>query len=132
MIMIGIALLPACLMHYDDPFKVSPDLLYCKEYDESCEGNIDTDYYYGRSEDFAIGANSKNIAVFKDPRKAFDTFRRLYWKELLIVQLRHFLLPIGRKYYLAYEKYAWQSSDKENYQFISRFLDIYDNSFISY
>lgn len=100
---------------------------------EGMQGNVDTDYFTSVSPDFAIGAGVDGVAVFKDPKAAFETFRSLYENELGELR-REFGLPaFSQKTYSSYMIYGFQytGTDGERFRFVSAFLDIYENSFIN-
>lgn len=100
---------------------------------EGVQGNVDTDYFTSVSPDFAIGAGVDGVAVFKDPKAAFETFRSLYENELGELR-REFGLPaFSQKTYSSYMIYGFQytGTDGERFRFVSAFLDIYENSFIN-
>lgn len=98
-------------------------------------GSVDRAAFEGRSEDFAIGADGYGRAVFKDPYKAFDTFTDLYADAISRIREAHDLSPISRRNYSPYKKYGWQlttgtEEEQEAARFVTRFLDIYENSFL--
>lgn len=100
---------------------------------EGIQGNVDTDYFTSVSPDFAIGAGADGVAVFKDPKAAFETFRSLYENELGELR-REFGLPaFSQKTYASYKIYGFQytGTDGKRFRFVSDFLDIYENSFTS-
>ena len=100
---------------------------------EGMQGNVDTDCFTSVSPDFAIGAGVDGVAVFKDPKAAFETFRSLYENELGELR-REFGLPaFSQKTYSSYMIYGFQytGTDGERFRFVSAFLDIYENSFIN-
>ena len=100
---------------------------------EGMQGNVDTDYFTSVSPDFAIGAGVDGVAVFKDPKAAFETFRSLYENELGELR-REFGLPaFSQKTYASYMIYGFQytGTDGKRFRFVSAFLDIYENSFIN-
>ncbi len=97
-------------------------------------GSVDKTQYESVSEDFAIGADRFGRAVFKDPGKAFDTFAQLYAEGIALIQEENGLTPISPKNYSAYKKLGWQATSgsetaQEQARFVSKFLDIYENSF---
>ena len=100
---------------------------------EGMQGNVDTDYFTSVSPDFAIGAGVDGVAVFKNPKAAFETFRSLYENELGELR-REFGLPaFSQKTYSSYMIYGFQytGTDGKRFRFVSAFLDIYENSFIN-
>ncbi len=97
-------------------------------------GTVDKDKFERISDDFAIGADEYGRAVFKDPYKAFDTMVELYTEGIALIQKSNDLSPISRSNYSAYKTFGWQmtsgpESAQEQAAFITRFLDIYENSF---
>lgn len=101
---------------------------------EGILGQVDKAKYESVSEDFAIGADKYGRAVFKDPRKAFETMKQLYSDGLALIAEEQNLAPISKSNYKLYKKFGWQvTSGTEETQkqakFVSNFLDIYENSF---
>lgn len=97
-------------------------------------GSVDKEAFERVSADFAIGADRYGRAVFKSPREAFETFTSLYQAGIALIQEENDLTPISEKNYSVYKKYGWQvtsGSEEARAQaaFVSRFLDIYENSF---
>lgn len=101
---------------------------------EGILGQVDKAKYESVSEDFAIGADKYGRAVFKDPRKAFETMKQLYSDGLALIAEEQNLAPISHSNYNLYKKFGWQvTSGTEEAQkqakFVSNILDIYENSF---
>ena len=99
------------------------------EYDVSTLGGD-----FGGGEAYAIGANSKGKAIFKDADKAFDQALQDYSAGFAAVQREYNLEPVSKKDYRKYSTYGWQiykCSEEEKKQglLISSFFDIYENSF---
>ena len=97
-------------------------------------GSVDKASYESISEDFAIGADRYGRAVFKDPRKAFDTFAELYAEGIALIREENDLPDISETKYSAYKKLGWQTTSgskeaRDQAAFVSKFLDIYENSF---
>jgi len=97
-------------------------------------GSVDTESYLKISEDFAIGADKYGRAVFKDPHKAFKTFKKLYADTISYIQKEEDLPALSHKNYNIYKVYGWQMTDGTQEQaarsrFVTRFLDVYENSF---
>ena len=97
-------------------------------------GSVDPEQYESISEAFAIGADRYGRAVFKDPHKAFDTLKVLYTEGIALIQEQNDLAPITPKNYSAYKKFGWQITSgpeeaQQQAKFVSKFLDIYENSF---
>ncbi len=92
------------------------------------------------SSDFEIGATEEGYAVFKDPNKAFETFKVLYKEELSYVKRDNLIiLPICYSNLNKYSIYCMNSYDKvleedetfaNRIKFIMEFIDIYENSYI--
>ncbi|NLX75372.1 MAG: M56 family metallopeptidase [Synergistaceae bacterium] len=99
-------------------------------------GSVDTEEYTEISEDFVIGADKYGRAVFKDPHKAFATFETLYADTIELIKSENDLKPFSHKNYEMYKVYGIQMGYNEGDPemlarcvFVSRFLDIYENSF---
>ena len=92
-------------------------------------GHVDAAAFEAISMDFAIGADWHGVAVFKNPRKAFNTFRELYADAIREIQEAHDLPPISENRYADYLTLGWQTGSGET-AFVSKFLDIYENSFV--
>ena len=97
-------------------------------------GNVNTSDFTRISPDFAVGADRHGVAVFQNPRRAWETFRKLYHDPLEELEELHGLKPLSAKNRSDYKKLAAQTETedpekREQYSFISRFLDIYENSF---
>ncbi len=97
-------------------------------------GNVDKESFESISGDFAIGADEYGRAVFKTPEKAFDTMLTLYAEGLALIQENNDLPPINRRNYSDYKTFGWQTTfgsaaAQEQATFITKFLDIYENSF---
>ena len=102
---------------------------------EGILGQVDKAKYESVSEDFAIGADKYGRAVFKDPRKAFETMKQLYSDGLALIAEEQNLAPISHSNYNLYKKFGWQvTSGTEEAQkqakFVTNFLDIYENSYM--
>lgn len=99
-------------------------------------GPVDQIKYEAISPDFAIGADKNGQAVFKDPEKAFATFTDLYADTLEQLRQAFNLPPITAQDYKDYETRGWQftggtPAEQERAALVSKFLDIYENSFIA-
>ena len=100
------------------------------------QGEVDADYFKSIHPDFEIGADKYGYAVFKDPKRAWDTFVFLYGDAIQKIQEDNGLsrLTNNRYVYVQYKTYGWQTENGtaeeiEACRFVSRFLDIYENSF---
>jgi len=103
--------------------------------EENILGNVDTASFEAVSRDFAIGADRYGRAVFKDPHKAFETFLKICAPGIEIIQQEMGLDPISASDYELYKKYGWQVTygtirQRELARFVTKFLDIYENSFL--
>lgn len=110
---------------------------YVKEYaigQGNIKGTVDKDYYAKINADFEIGASKNGDAVFKDPDAAFNTMKELYSDGIEAIQNEFNLSSLSGNNYDDYKIYGWQvtigsDEEKEQARFVSRFLDIYENSF---
>ena len=101
---------------------------------EGILGSVDKESLESLSPDFAIGADRYGRAVFKDPYKAFNAFKALYAEGIALIRQENDLPPITRTKYSAYKKLGWQATTgtaeaQTQAAFVSKFLDIYENSF---
>ncbi len=97
-------------------------------------GSVDKARFESVSADFAIGADQYGRAVFKDPYQAFDTMTALYAEGIALIREENGLAPISYGNYELYKKFGWQTTSGSEEAisqaaFVSRFLDIYENSF---
>lgn len=88
---------------------------------------------FGENEAYEIGANSKGMPIFKDPKKALQQAQIDYKKGFTAASDEFGLQPINKKNYKDYKTYARQleTKDKTIKQqgvIVSKFLDIYENS----
>lgn len=89
---------------------------------------------FGGDEVYLIGANGKGIPVFVYPDRAFEQALIDYKDGFKAIQREFYLLPVSRFTWKPYKAYGWQLSSEDErlvdqgYE-ISRFLDIYENSF---
>lgn len=94
------------------------------------QGQVDTARYESISPDFTIGATEEGMAVFKNPRRAFRTLKRLYAKDIFYIARKTPLPPLTQLTYDLYGTYGWQTEGAtEGCMFVSSFMDIYENSF---
>lgn len=101
---------------------------------DGIQGEVNKAEYLRISQDFAIGADRYGYAVFKDPNKAFYTFKKLYAEGIDAIREQYHLDPITVRDYEFYKVYGWQtnvgSEDAiEQAKFVTRFLDVFENSF---
>ncbi len=116
---------------------IDDNLKYTQKYivnNGNIKGEVDINYFEKISLDFEIGANKYGYAVFKNPNKAFNTFKKKYNKVIKAIKREFKLLPFSNLTYKSYKIYGWQltnGTEEENKQasFVSSFLDIYENSF---
>lgn len=96
-------------------------------------GNVDKEAYEAISPDFAIGADRNGYAVFVRPDKAFSSFRTLYADELSLLRQRHQFPAFSKSTWRSYKKAGiWETGETdeqtERLHFVSKFLDIWENS----
>jgi len=101
---------------------------------EGIVGSVDTAAFTEISPNFAIGADRYGVAVFQNPRRAWETFRELYADELDELAEIHGLKPLAAKnremYLILGAQTEGSTAEKTaRYTFVSKFLDIYENSF---
>ncbi len=92
-------------------------------------GAVPTEQYESVSPDFAIGATAEGVAVFKNPRRAFRTVKRLYAKDIFRIAWEYHLPPLTQLTYDIYGVYGSAAQSAENGLFVSCFMGIYENSF---
>ena len=110
---------------------------YTQEYvagEGNIQGNVNTEDYYKRDPRFEIGATAEGMAVFKDPSAAFTALQEKYADGIALIQKEQNLQPLSQKNYQDYKTHGWQvttgsEAEKEQALFVSRFMDIYANSF---
>lgn len=113
------------------------DLLYSQEYvagSSNIKGSVDTKYFYNISKDFEIGANRYGYAVFKNPDVALSRLKTNYKTGIELIQQEFNLAPLSQTNYEEYKTYGWQvtigtKEAKEQANFVSLFMDIYENGF---
>ena len=98
------------------------------------KGELDIEEFISISPDFAIGANQYGYAVFIDPDKAFARLIKDYKTGINLIKEEFKLGSLTKNNFVSYEIYGAQvttGTDKEKGEarFISRVLDIYENSF---
>lgn len=97
-------------------------------------GSVNTEDYLRRSPDFAIGADRYGRAVFKDPHAAMAALQALYADGISQIQSDHQLPVLSQASCNLYKIYGWQTTSgspdvQAQAAFVSKFLDIYENSF---
>lgn len=98
------------------------------------KGNVNVSDFYERDERFEIGATKDGYAVFKNPEDAYNALLEKYSDGLALIQTEFDLQPVSQKEYQMYKTYGWQATsgtgeEQEQAQFVTRFFDIYENSF---
>ena len=98
------------------------------------KGNVDTAEFYKRDKRFEIGATKDGYAVFKDPGKAYEALLENYSEGLELIADEHKLDSVSKDNYQVYKKYGAQITTgspeaQEQAHFISKFFDIYENSY---
>ncbi len=134
-----ILLLFVCLA-YLNGFFVHPLLINTQKYEAysgNIKGNVNTSSFFNESDAFEIGANQYGYAVFKNPVKAFAVLRMNYGEGIRLIQSEFHLLPLSQLNYKQYKTYGWQVSGgtreaRQQASFVTRFLDIYENSYEFY
>ncbi|MBR1817625.1 MAG: helix-turn-helix transcriptional regulator [Bacilli bacterium] len=118
-------------------YLMNPNLAYSQRYEkekENLKGNVNYNAFESISMDFEIGANQYGYAVFKNPSKALQRLKKNYSKGLKALQREFHLFPLMMFHFREYGIYGWQlneatEEEKEQGRFISKFFDIYENSF---
>jgi len=98
------------------------------------QGNVDTASFTEHDARFEIGADKEGVAVFKDPDAAYEALIEHYSDGIALIQKEFNLPRISKHRYDGYKTYGWQvttgsESERKDARFVSRFLDIYENSF---
>ena len=97
-------------------------------------GNVNVEDYYERDARFAIGAGEDGHAAFKDPGEAFAALREHYPECFSLIRMEFLLIGPSKLIYSSYKSLGWQATTgseeaRQQAQFVSRFFDIYVNSF---
>lgn len=97
-------------------------------------GEVNTDYFLNKSEDFMIGATKSGMAVFVNPDKAFKTLKKNYKDGIRLIRKEFCKSNLSKRNFDCYKNLGWQvtsgtSNEKEEARFVSSFMDIYENSF---
>lgn len=119
--------------------KYDTNKAYVSEYivgDKGVKGNVDITYF-GNNPAYKIGANREGYAVFKNPEQAFSQMKVDYAKGITAIQKEYRLMLLSRWNFKEYESYGWQFMKTDDADAvkqakdITKFMDIYDNSFYS-
>ncbi len=110
---------------------------YVQEYvagEGNCKGNVDAEYFRALDERFEIGADREGYAVFKDPKQAYEALLENYADGIARIREEFGLDALSQENYLDYKIYGWQlaggtDAEREQASFVSKFFDIYENSF---
>lgn len=110
---------------------------YVQEYvpgQGNIKGNVSTEDFMERDARFEIGADKDGYAVFKNPDEAYNALLENYADGLSLIQKERKLGAISKKNYADYQIYGFQvttgsEDSQQQAHFISRFFDIYENSF---
>ena len=113
------------------------NLLYSQEYVTgrvTIKGNVDTKYFADIGEEYDIGANKYGYAVFKNPDAALARLKTDYTAGIALIQGEFDLSPLSQTNYEEYKTYGWQvttgtKEEQKQANFITSFMDIYENSF---
>ncbi len=98
------------------------------------KGDVCVECFEEKSSDLAIGADKNGYAVFKNPRKAFSYVKKNYKKGIKLIKKEFNLGSFNQFNYNSYKNLGWQTTtgtlyEKDEANFITIFLDIYENSF---
>lgn len=98
------------------------------------KGEVDIEEFISISPDFAIGANQYGYAVFINPDKAFAKLLEDYQLGIDLIRQEFKLGKLTKNNFVSYEIYGAQvttgtDEEKGEARFISKILDIYENSF---
>ena len=98
------------------------------------KGNVDVDKYLKIDQRFEIGADKEGMAVFKDPHKAYQALTEKYKGGINLIQKEFDLEDLSETSYESYKIYGGKvetgtEEEKDQANFVSRFFDIYENSF---
>lgn len=98
------------------------------------KGNVDVEKYLKIDQRFEIGADKNGMAVFKDPHKAYQALIEKYSDGISLIQKEFDLEDLSENSYEFYKTYGGQvetgtPEEKDQALFVSKFFDIYENSF---
>ena len=100
----------------------------------NCRGQVDTAQFLEKGDAFAIAADENGWAVFKNPAKALRALRAHYGQGIWLIQKELHMLPLTPYTYSPYAMNGWAPTSgtpqaQEQAEFVTRFIDIYENSF---
>lgn len=118
-------------------YSKSYNLKYTQEYipnNGNIKGNVNISSFLKYSEKFEIGANKYGYAVFKNPDIAFDEMQKLFADGINSIQSKYKLKKLTKSNWKLYKVYGMQlngvtEKEIEQAKMVSKFLDIYENSF---
>ena len=92
------------------------------------------DFFESADSRFAIGADEDGKAVFKDPEKAFEALKEKYADGIELIREQYGLAPLSQSNYKDYsvldvESSAGTKEQRVQANFVTSFMDIYENSF---
>ncbi|WNS45144.1 hypothetical protein [Paenibacillus sp. MMS20-IR301] len=99
------------------------------------KGSVDT-AQWGDNPAYAIGADRKGYAVFKDPDQAFARMKIDYAKGLKAIREEFGLRAVSLANYQQYGTYGWQITKTEDAEAaeqarrVTAFMDIFENSYV--
>lgn len=110
---------------------------YTQEYtpgEGNIQGDVDVDFFESADSRFAIGADKDGKAVFKDPEKAFEALKEKYADGIELIREQYGLAPLSQSNYKDYsvldvESSAGTKEQRVQANFVTSFMDIYENSF---
>ena len=100
----------------------------------NCRGQVDSARFLAVDDAFAIGADEDGMAVFKNPARALRALRAHYGQGIWLIQKELHMLPLTPYTYSPYAMNGWAPTSgtaeaQEQAEFVTRFIDIYENSF---
>lgn len=106
----------------------------CGRRQQPARGQVDTAQFLEKGDAFAIAADENGWAVFKNPAKALRALRAHYGQGIWLIQKELHMLPLTPYTYSPYAMNGWAPTSgtaeaQEQAEFVTRFIDIYENSF---
>lgn len=99
----------------------------------------ESDYYQNNMQEFQeygfqLGYNTTGKIVLEEPTEAFFTLYKDFFEGVELIQEEYKLFPLNKFNYEIYGNLGWQvtggtKKEKEQAAFITKFFDIYENSF---